>query len=137
MSQYLYLGIVIIQIVAHRGHVVRHGCVDLVDEALHHVCVLRVKVKCLSEMLQGPIYHSLAPVYLSDHHMNGSLFRNLILQLKQYLQGVLMAVQGDKYVSFLEFVERVLFVYLFGLFEPGQGFLGLAAIVANHSHVCV
>ena len=69
--------------------------------------------------------------------MNGRLFRHLILQLKQYLQGVLMAIQSDKYVSFLEFVERVLFVYLFGLFEPGQGFLGLTAIVADHAHVCV
>ena len=46
-----------------------------------------------------------------------------------------MAVQGYQDVSFLEFVERVLFVYLFSLLEPGQCFLGLAAIVADHPHV--
>jgi len=56
-------------------------------------------------MLQSPVYHSFAPVYLSDHDMNGCFFRHLILKLKQYLQGILMAVQGYQDVSFLEFVE--------------------------------
>jgi hypothetical protein len=46
-----------------------------------------------------------------------------------------MAVQGYQDISFLEFVERVLFVYLFSLLEPGQRLLGLAAIVADHAHV--
>ena len=88
-------------------------------------------------MLQSPIYHSLAPVYLSDHDMNGCLFRYLILKFKQYLQSILMAVQGYKHVSFLEFIEGVLFVNLFSLFKPGQSFLWLAAIVADHAHVGV
>jgi hypothetical protein len=37
--------------------------------------------------------------------MNGCFFWHLILKFQQYLQGILMTVQGYKDVSFLEFVE--------------------------------
>lgn len=110
---------------------------DLVDETLNHVGVLRIKVEGFCEMLQGPVNHTLASVDLSDHYMDWRFLRHLVLQVKKHLQSIVVPVQGHEDIGFLELVERVLLVDLFCTLEPDQGFLWLRTVVANHAHVSV
>ena len=82
MSQYLYLSIIIIKIVAHRRHVIRYGGMYLVNKTLDHICVLWIKIESLSEVLKGSIYHAFSAVYFTDHNMDRCLLWNLVLKFK-------------------------------------------------------
>lgn len=110
---------------------------DLVDETLDHVGVLRVKVEGFCEVLQRPVNHALASVDLTDHDMDWRLLGHLILQIEKHLQGIVVPVQSHEDIGFLELVERILLVNLFCALEPDQCFLRLRTVVADHAHVSV
>lgn len=71
-----------------------HGLIELVNQILDHVRVLRIQLQSRVERLKREVLLAQLLVDLSDHYEDGRLFRHDVTQLLENVQRVLILLQG-------------------------------------------
>jgi hypothetical protein len=111
--------------------------VDLINQALYHIRVLRVQVESLREVLQSLIHIAQLLIYFADDYVDGGFLGHLHHQLKQDLQGFLEPLKRHQHCCLLVFIQRVLRIQLLSYLEAVQCLNCLVAVVSGHAEVSV
>ena len=112
-----------------------HGLIQLVDQILDHVRVLRIQLQRRIEGLKSEVLLAQLLVNLADHYENGRLLWHDVTQLLKHVQGVWILFQSHEDGPFLVFVQRVQRVNFFGPLEESKRLARSVAVVARHASV--